>query len=370
MRGNPRTYVVTLNWNQSSHTCACVDHVHAQTVQANIIVIDNGSREGNRVVLRSKLPAGCELIELVSNTGFAVGMNVGLNHARRRKAEYVWLLNNDAFPEPDCLKRLVAALDRDPHLAAVTPALVSPDGTEQHAGATLDWLGLKLSMVYASQLPDSPGPNYWLTGTALLVRSSALRRVGPFDARFFAYWEDVDLSLRLTRAGLRFQVVPEARCVHLGNASTQGALSPFRAFLDTRNRLLLCRKHLRGVRLLASVLAVIRERLYRAALTVEDGDRASAVAMVEGLVAGCLGERCRPKLLGKLPAWFTRLVLRYPWRVMVWLDRAVAWLAHDSNAHHRFHSNHPSHESTVTCVQDASKMLKHEKWPSDHLTPH
>ena len=102
-----------------------------------VLVVDNGSSPANRRALADATAGRCEVLWLPRNLGFAGGMNAGIRHAARAGHEYVWLLNNDAFPAPDCLRQLTAAMAADPRLAAVTPALFYPDGREQHAGARI-----------------------------------------------------------------------------------------------------------------------------------------------------------------------------------------------------------------------------------------
>lgn len=287
-----RVLTAILNWNQPAMSAECARAALAQDAPGGhaVLVIDNGPTAANAAALRAALPPGCRLVATGRNLGFAGGMNVGIREAVRGGHEFVWLLNNDAFPDPGCLPDLVAALEADPTLACVTPALVHPDGREQKAGATLRLDPLSMRALSAERLAEPVGAGFWLSGAALLFRTRALAGVGGFDPRFFAYMEEVDLCQRLAAAGYRFRAVPAARCVHLTSASTGGSESPFTEHMITRNAWLCLRKHLPPRRLPAALLRLLADQLERAG-SLSTGP---ALAVVGGTVAGFAGRTWRP----------------------------------------------------------------------------
>jgi N-acetylglucosaminyl-diphospho-decaprenol L-rhamnosyltransferase len=130
----------------------------------------------------------------------------------------------------------------------------------------------------------------WLNGSCLLVRTEALRRVGPLDARFFIFFEDTDLGLRLHRAGWRSAVCKSSRVVHHGHqAVSQSGVGTYMEQQMLRSRYLYFRKHHGGYKA-ALVVALIRVAL---------GLRA-AKALVAGAVTGDGGERNLAGLLWSL----------------------------------------------------------------------
>jgi GT2 family glycosyltransferase len=237
--------VVVLNWNQPAMTARCLDHVRGlRGVPADVVVIDNGSTAENRTALLRLCGPDAPVLRLAHNRGFAGGMNAGIRHAVRRGYEFVWLLNNDAFPKPDCLAALVRAMDADRRLAAVTPKLLNADGSEQIAGAMLDWATGRQRYLSAAELPPTDTPGVSVIGTAILLRVAALTGGDGFDPRFFAYREEDDLCFRLVRRAGRLAAVSAAECYHLERGSTGGRVSPLVQHLYTRNGWLLLRKHL------------------------------------------------------------------------------------------------------------------------------
>src|SRR5262245_76634 len=319
-----RIGTVILNWNKPALTAECARLVAGQDVVGGqkVSIIDNGSTPANREQLRVSLPPSCVFRQANRNLGFAGGMNVGIRSALDAGCEYIWLLNNDAFPEPGCLSALVDALVADRRLAAVTPALFDRAGREQHAVGCVVWDPVSTEVEAASSRPGTLGTGYWLTGTALLVRAEAVRTIGGFDPRFFAYWEEVDWCLRATAAGYLLRAVPEARCRHLEAASSNGIRSPFVQHLMTRNGVALVRKHLRWRSAVPAGMRSVAEGLSRAASLDRHGNPAGADAVVGGLWAAVSGRRGRPGRLAA-PNWVRWLARAQGWRVSRAL-RAIA----------------------------------------------
>jgi N-acetylglucosaminyl-diphospho-decaprenol L-rhamnosyltransferase len=308
-----RVCVVILNWNQPELTSRCLDHVLAQEgVSLEPLVIDNGSTKENVHRLEQLVAGRCRILALPTNHGFAGGMNAGIRYASREGHEYVWLLNSDAFPEPDCLARLIEPFEDSPRLALVTPRLHDVDGKEQHAGAVLEWEWMVNRYLSAVEMSDPGGSDTWLTGTALLGRVNVLEAVGEFDESLFAYWEDVDLGLRLAAAGYEFRAAPAARCLHLGGASTGGPSSQFGLYMYYRNGWYVLRKcALHRTDSLWLRLFYTARTLWFAAHSYSVGDRAGAVAIASGLSAAVArGEVGKPVLVPCRSRW---------WAAVLWL---------------------------------------------------
>jgi GT2 family glycosyltransferase len=319
MSQSPQVISIVLNWNGLQNTEACLRSLRDQTYpRVDVLVIDNGSTDRSGAQLATHQPTWWQLLRLPVNRGFAGGMNAGLRIARERGFNYVWLVNNDAFPEPDCLERLIGVMESETHLGMATPRLLDPSGQEQHAGARLCWSNGDNTPLLSCDLTKRTEKGIWLTGTALLLRASALASVGLFDSRFFAYWEDVDLSVRITNSGYDLRAVPEANCVHLGSASTGGVASPLVCYLSVRNALYFLRKHLSLRRVGAAWLGFASNWLERSALMSLRGQRTHAIAVIRGMFAALLGETGKP-IRYYVPAPFESLALQHPWRLNILL---------------------------------------------------
>ena len=217
----------------------CLEHVARQTVRpAQIVIIDNGTRKIMPEFLRKFEPL--DWIPLSYNRGTAVAFNLGIGAAKH--CDYVFLLNNDVEMEPECLSHLVQALEQDRSYSAAVPKLLRWSDPRYLDGVGDEiLLGGGAYRVGNGELDagqyDEPVPVFSACAAAALYRTSLFEDVGCFDEDFFAYREDVDLSLRAQLRGHRCLYVPTARAHHRGSAT----LGPFHSEtirLSTRNQIL------------------------------------------------------------------------------------------------------------------------------------
>jgi GT2 family glycosyltransferase len=201
-----------------------LDSLARQTAPARVVVVDNASTDGTAEMLRERYP-DVRVVRNAENLGFGRAINRALPEV---EGEAIVLVNNDVVCEPDFLEEILRPLV-DPRVGMVAGVLVRSrePGVIDTAGIELDpTLGAADRLAGrpvddALQAPDPMGP----CGGAAAYRASAFRDAGGFDERFFAYWEDVDLAIRLRMAGWRCALAPRARAVH-HHGATLGAGSP------------------------------------------------------------------------------------------------------------------------------------------------
>lgn len=254
--------VIVLDLDGGRMLDECLASIHAQTVQpSRVIVFDNGS----------KTPTKNATARSETNLGFAGGANAALRYST---APYVALVNNDVVLDPDWLKYVRDALDRDPQLAAVQTIIRRPDGAIDGAG--IDVSNGTFRQIGHGQPVGAPLAVAWgVSATATLYRRSALGG-RLFEERLFAYYEDVELSARLRRDGWRIAVLPVVKATHRGSASAH-ALEGDALRLRTRNRYLVARMH-PGAGRIASLLWEDARLLVRG--------RSSLRGIVQGLTEG------------------------------------------------------------------------------------
>lgn len=225
-----RVSVLMVNFNGGEVLEDCVQKLMARRADWHeLIIADNGSSDGSVARLEKSYPE-IKTLRLGANLGFGTANN---RAAAMAEGEYLLLLNSDAWPEEGCLPALRRALDQDPGLAWVSPRLIYPDGRPQfHWGPTTSIIGeaqQKLRNLFESRAwvhrlkPKNAG---WFTAACGMVRRRAFEAVGGFDEGFFLYFEDVDLCLRLRRAGWRLDDRLEATAAHVKGGSQDGAGDP------------------------------------------------------------------------------------------------------------------------------------------------
>ena len=304
---------VILNWNGASDTLRCVRSVLDQTgVKPHVLVVDNGSSDDSLLRLgQAGLPI--EILPLAENVGFTGGMNAGAKRAIPGGFEFTWLVNNDAFPAPGCLTSLLDCMRRDPRAVMAAPRLLSADGTEQPAGGTIDWSTGECSYLNAADLGRPLTADQWLTGAAPLVRTSAFAGADLLEPAFFAYMEDVDLSIRLARAGGTLYAGPGAEVLHVGGSTSGGPTSPVAQFLYSRNAWLLLKRHSPRGADRAIWLRFAASTVQRAALYELNGGADLANAVMAAVSAARRNE-FGPPPASLRPALLEKLIAKWPWR--------------------------------------------------------
>jgi GT2 family glycosyltransferase len=239
----PDVSIVVVSYNSQAYLRQALEPVSGGPYE--VIVVDNASTDGTRLLVRSDFPS-VRLLELDANIGFGAACNEGMRIARGR---YFLLMNPDAWPVGDAVAELVGFADPRPRLGATGPVLRFPDGRPQRSSfgtPSAFWLGAPAFTSSPSTRTRRPRGAIVLVGAALLLRRGAVAEIGGFDPRFFMFNEEVDLCTRLRRASWEIEPCPTAAFVHVGGASTsQVASSMYREQL--RGHLLYLAKH-RGMR--------------------------------------------------------------------------------------------------------------------------
>ncbi|MET3811364.1 GT2 family glycosyltransferase [Arthrobacter sp. UYEF3] len=185
------------------------------------------------------------------NVGFGKGMNLGVARAASGGAQSFLLLNPDATIDNASISQLHESVALDPLLIS-SPLVLRPDGSTWFDGADLYLdTGRTASVRKRASNPGSP-TEPWLSGACLMVSAALWNEVGGFDEEYFLYWEDVDLSYRVTKAGGRLAVLRGAVAVHDegGTHSPENVARLDRRksstyyYYNIRNRLLFAARHL------------------------------------------------------------------------------------------------------------------------------
>ncbi len=214
MTTSPLVYVLLVNWNGLPHLQACLPTL-AQTAYHpyQVVILDNGSTDGSQAWVQANFPQ-VHWLALGQNLGFAQANNLGIRHALAASAAYVALLNNDTRVEPDWLAALLAVAQENPRAAICQARQRTWDGQQEIRFRFLPAWAEAEAYYTPIALPGPPQPTAFASGCAMLLRSAALPAIGLFDARYFMYVEDVDLTLRAWIAGYDVLDVPAAIVYH------------------------------------------------------------------------------------------------------------------------------------------------------------
>lgn len=212
-----KIYVVIVTYNGAPWIRGALDSLRQSEARCTAIVIDNASTDGTAAIVADEFPEAI-LVAQTENTGFGRGNNVGIGIAMAKGAEYVFLLNQDAFVTPAALGRLAAFLDCHPEYAVATPLHCSPDLNSLDPNTQQSYLQ-RYAPSYLSDACLGRTKEFYdirgINAAAWMVRTAAFGIVGGFDPLFFMYGEDDDLIARFARLDQRFALLPESRIVHL-----------------------------------------------------------------------------------------------------------------------------------------------------------
>ena len=252
----PKIAIIIINWNTYQLTFNCLKSLEACTYKNKIIFfVDNGSKDGSGDKIALEFP-DINYIQNEINEGFTGANNIALKVILKQNFDYVLLLNNDTEVKPNFLTHLEASMNFDENLAATQPLILDfPNkNTIWNAGGSFNsFFGLSKTrfkgMIYKPKLKIDTSTE-WISGCCILVKIAVIHEVGLLDNRFFAYFEDVDWSIRMTNLGYKLGVVPKSIIYHhssgsskKNNTSNEGNLSPYAHYLNVRNHIYLIKKH-------------------------------------------------------------------------------------------------------------------------------
>ena len=223
----PAVSVVVVAHNSGVDLARCVASVRREVDRRgeglDVVIVDNASVDGAAEGLAAE--PGVTVLRNDDNRGFGPAVNQGW---RRARGQRVLLLNPDARLREGSLDPLLGALDADPAVALAAPRLFLADGRVQESPRNFYDLAAVLArrtpfgrlargrVAARRHLPpgDRPADVDWVTGAAMLLDRDAVPERGPFDERYFLYFEDVDLCRRLAAQGRSVRFAPDAAVDH------------------------------------------------------------------------------------------------------------------------------------------------------------
>jgi len=217
----PSVVCVVVNWNGWEDTIACLDSLRRQDyAELDVIVIDNGSTNDSVERIRAAHP-WVSVHETGKNLGFPSGCNVGTRMAYERRADLIWLLNNDTVTPPDTVSSLVRTWLHHPEAGAIGAVLYymhEPGAVQAWGGGSIN-LGNAFIRHFTGPASFSAG-NTFFTGASLLLPREVCETVGIFFEGFFMYCDDVDLCVRIHRAGYPLVMCEDTAILHREGGSS------------------------------------------------------------------------------------------------------------------------------------------------------
>lgn len=233
----PDLSIVIVNYNTREPLRRCLKSIQAQrgTLDVQIIVIDNGSKDGSSEMVRTEAPEVL-LIDPGHNTWFTGGNNLGM---RAAQGDYVLILNPDTLIQPGMLGIMVDYLKNHPQVGAVTCRMEYPGGGLQSTCSQIPrYLDLLLGYTFLGVLfsawRNRRRAQMWYTGwqrdttravevipdSCLMAPRNVLDSLQGYDERMKLYFTEDDICRRIIESGKQIHFVAEALLLHEEHAST------------------------------------------------------------------------------------------------------------------------------------------------------
>lgn len=228
--------IIIVSFNTRAILKECLESVirESANLRTEILIVDNHSVDGSAEMVELEFPE-VQLIRSPVNLGFGSANNIALQRARGR---YFVLLNSDAFFQPSALELAIKHMDETPDCGLGGGLLTGRDGSWQPSARSFhSILGDFIVLTgLAAKFPksrlfggfdrtwagiDEAAAVDWVPGAFSIIRPAALEKAGLFDPVFFLYYEEVDLCLRIKKAGYSIWYWPDIAVVHIGGESSR-----------------------------------------------------------------------------------------------------------------------------------------------------
>ena len=243
--------IITINYNGLKDTCELIDTLPLGDESIEVIVVDNASTQDEATVIEKRYPQ-VKVIRSKDNLGFAGGNNWGIKAAQ---GKYLFFLNNDTLlrPQASDLRPLISRLESSSKIGIVCPKIRFSWGNQliQFAGYTpLTPITMRNKAVGCGEVDhgqyNTSHSTPYAHGAAMMVKREVIEKAGLMPECYFLYYEELDWSMMIRRAGYDIWYEPACTVFHK-ESQTTGQNSPLRTYYITRNRLLFAQRNQSGM---------------------------------------------------------------------------------------------------------------------------
>ena len=242
--------IITINYNGLKDTCELIESLPTDDDSLEVIVVDNASTQDEASEIENRFPH-VMVIRSDQNLGFAGGNNLGIQAAH---GKYLFFLNNDTIlHQPSAISHLIKRLESSDEIGIVSPKIRFSWGSQpiQYAGySPLSSITLRNKSIGCGEDDygqyDTPHPTPYAHGAAMMVKREVVEKAGQMPECYFLYYEELDWSLMIRRAGYEIGYEPACTVYHK-ESQTTGRISPLKTFYITRNRLLFVKRNIKGI---------------------------------------------------------------------------------------------------------------------------
>lgn len=222
---------ITVTYNSVNFLERCLNSLNNQSFALDkIIVVDNNSSKSVQPDIKNLVSKfeNVTLYSLESNTGGAGGFQFGMSKALEENPDWIWIMDDDAYPRKDCLEKLVYFTSKS-NVACVCPLIYGDTLNKYqiyHHKKITKFLMKDVPMYKSfSDIPDS----FEIDSNAFvgpLVSAEVVKKIGIVDGSLFIYGDDTEFTYRLTRAGYKMVVIKNAVINHRDVEAPKNEINP------------------------------------------------------------------------------------------------------------------------------------------------
>lgn len=240
---------ITVTYNDAQYLKKCVDALQEQQLRlTKIVIVDNNSNEENKAVIETLAAANVDLLYLEQNLGGAGGFEKGMEYVRDKyDPDWYWIMDADAYPQKDCLEKLLAHKGSKEHIGYLAPLIFGVDLQQYqlfHHKRLAKYLERDIPLYHSyDEIPEVSD----IIANAFvgpLFSKEAVKAVGIADGGLFIYGDDLEYTYRVTRK-FPALLIKDAVINHRDQSASNGMRQPknwWKDYYMYRNRLLFINK--------------------------------------------------------------------------------------------------------------------------------
>lgn len=208
--------IIIVNYNSEKWIDRCLSSIDQAGLIEHTIIVDNASTDNSILIIEQKFPLA-ELIKLPVNSGFGQANNIGIKKADEQGADYIFLMNQDVYIEPNTIDCLISSAQLNPDFGIVSPMHLNGNGSELDFSFSNYIAPSQCRKLYSDIFLQKSASLYelpFVNAAAWLVTRKCIEKIGGFNPSFYHYGEDNNYCQRVLYHGLKIGIAPEAIIYH------------------------------------------------------------------------------------------------------------------------------------------------------------
>lgn len=212
-----KVFVIIATFNPALWIEKCFTSLYSSSIDLNVIVVDNGSIDNSPSIIKRDFPQ-VDYIQSTVNLGFGAANNIGIRKAYKQDADFVFLLNQDAWIESDTIEKLINTSQNYPEYGILSPIHLNGRGDNLDYNFSTFISAEKCKGLISDIMVNNPLKEIYsvsfANAAAWLLTRKCVETIGGFNPSFYHYAEDLNYAERVSYHGLKIGIVPDVRIYH------------------------------------------------------------------------------------------------------------------------------------------------------------